>query len=146
MNARGVTLSFSTVFITETCCYAGCGIVFAAEEEWMKLRQKDHAWWYCPNGHRQQYTGESDKEKIKRLEQDKEWFSKRLNEANAREEEARRSLAATKGVLTRTKKKLATTETRVANGVCPCCNRTFANLARHMKGKHPEYVAAEGTE
>ena len=25
---------------------------------------------------------------------------------------------------------------RVQNGVCPCCNRTFSNLARHMATKH----------
>jgi hypothetical protein len=30
----------------------------------------------------------------------------------------------------------------VANGVCPCCNRTFQNLARHMAGKHPDYEEA----
>lgn len=28
---------------------------------------------------------------------------------------------------------------RVGNGVCPCCNRTFENLSRHMSCKHPEY-------
>ena len=27
---------------------------------------------------------------------------------------------------------------RVGNGVCPCCNRTFVNLQRHMASKHPE--------
>lgn len=41
------------------------------------------------------------------------------------------SHAATKGTLTKIRK-------RVHNGVCPCCNRTFANLARHMKTKHPD--------
>jgi hypothetical protein len=29
---------------------------------------------------------------------------------------------------------------RVAKGVCPCCNRTFQNLADHMKSKHPDYA------
>lgn len=28
---------------------------------------------------------------------------------------------------------------RVKNGVCPCCNRTFVNLQRHMHTKHPSY-------
>ncbi|MEQ8636877.1 helix-turn-helix domain-containing protein [Gimesia maris] len=28
---------------------------------------------------------------------------------------------------------------RVKNGVCPCCNRSFDNLLKHMKSKHPEY-------
>lgn len=27
---------------------------------------------------------------------------------------------------------------RVQNGVCPCCNRSFWNLERHMKSKHPK--------
>jgi hypothetical protein len=29
--------------------------------------------------------------------------------------------------------------------VCPCCNRTFENLARHMNSKHRGY-AAESAE
>lgn len=27
---------------------------------------------------------------------------------------------------------------RVHHGVCPCCKRSFANLARHMATKHPK--------
>lgn len=44
----------------------------------------------------------------------------------------KRQLGTTKAQLTKTKK-------RVSNGVCPCCNRTFKQLARHMENKHPEY-------
>jgi hypothetical protein len=29
---------------------------------------------------------------------------------------------------------------RVANGVCPCCHRSFVNLHRHMAGQHPDYT------
>lgn len=50
-------------------------------------------------------------------------------------EAERRAHAATKGQLTKTRK-------RVAGGVCPCCNRSFVNLGRHMAGQHPDY--AEG--
>src|SRR5690606_15231496 len=28
---------------------------------------------------------------------------------------------------------------RFANGVCPCCNRSFTNVARHMRTQHPDY-------
>jgi hypothetical protein len=31
----------------------------------------------------------------------------------------------------------------VKHGVCPCCKRTFENLARHMKGQHPTFAGAE---
>ncbi|HEX9950777.1 MAG TPA: hypothetical protein VGB53_03340 [Rubricoccaceae bacterium] len=42
-------------------------------------------------------------------------------------ERQKRRAAAQKGAHTRTKK-------RIAAGVCPCCNRTFQDLARHMAG------------
>lgn len=29
---------------------------------------------------------------------------------------------------------------RAANGVCPCCNRTFKQLAAHMSSQHPKYA------
>ena len=29
---------------------------------------------------------------------------------------------------------------RIAAGVCPCCNRTFQNLAKHMAGQHPDFT------
>lgn len=32
---------------------------------------------------------------------------------------------------------------RIGQGVCPCCTRTFGNLARHMATKHPDYAATE---
>lgn len=31
---------------------------------------------------------------------------------------------------------------RIANGVCPCCNRHFANVQRHIRTKHPEFTMA----
>lgn len=38
------------------------------------------------------------------------------------------------------------TRNRIAAGVCPCCNRTFQNLADHMRTLHADYVAAEPEE
>ena len=45
-----------------------------------------------------------------------------------------RSHSATKGHLTRAKK-------RHRAGLCPCCNRQFQDLVRHMASKHPEEAA-----
>lgn len=46
---------------------------------------------------------------------------------------AERSRNALKGVVTRTKN-------RISKGVCPCCNRQFKDLERHMTGQHPDYT------
>lgn len=32
---------------------------------------------------------------------------------------------------------------RIAAGVCPCCNRSFQNVARHMAGQHPDFQKHE---
>ncbi len=46
------------------CC--NCHVVFAITEEWQAALRKCHNWFYCPAGHVQHYTGESDEEKLKR--------------------------------------------------------------------------------
>jgi len=103
----------------------------------LRLRlRKSHDTFYCPAGHAQHYVGVSDedvlKEKLRKAEaRAAEWRAEYDREWGARKATERR-LSAAKGVLTKTKK-------RIANGVCPCCNRTFQNLANHMKGQHPDY-------
>jgi hypothetical protein len=49
-----------------------------------------------------------------------------------------RSHAATKGVVTKQKKKLA----KVVGGVCPVdgCHRNFKDVRRHIATRHPNYT------
>jgi hypothetical protein len=93
---------------------------------------------YCPYGHPQVFAkGETDLDKMRR-ERDRlaQQVAERDDEVR-RQRELRegteRQLSATRGVVTRIKN-------RVGHGVCPCCNRTFENLARHMASKHADYA------
>ena len=122
---------------TITCCSKGCGISFAVPARWNEERRNDHETFYCPNGHRQWYRpGTSPEEKL-RLERDR--LAQRIAEKDddikhqrdARQA-AERSAAAYKGKVTRIKN-------RVTGGVCPCCNRFFSGLHRHMATKHKDY-------
>lgn len=45
---------------------------------------------------------------------------------------AERKASAAKGQVTKLRN-------RAAAGVCPCCNRSFVQLARHMTSKHPNF-------
>lgn len=124
-----------------TCCNSSCGISFAVPSEWQRARRRDHSWFYCPNGHHQHYPGESTEEKL-RLERDRlaQRVAQRDDEiADQRDLRAgvERRLNATKGVVTRIKN-------RVGHGICPCCTRSFGNLAMHMKTQHPTYAKSDG--
>lgn len=117
----------ATIKMTEMIC-GECGITFNIPETWRAEKQLTGASWYCPNGHCRVYK-ESDTERMrKQLEEEKRRHANtlsRLNEAIASELKVNKEI-------TRIKK-------RAAAGVCPCCNRTFQQLARHMKTKHPNY-------
>jgi hypothetical protein len=106
----------------ETCCV--CGIPFGMPRWLDEQRREDGKSFFCPNGHDQ-------------------IFSRSTKEELA---EARRRLASLEEDLRveRMARKEAETENarqskRSAAGVCPCCHRSFVQLARHMKTKHPEH-------
>lgn len=114
-----------------------CGIRYLVPTDWRRDKQHNRGSGSCPNGHAWQYTtSEADKLRAERdrLKQNEAYLNDRVRElVDARDRETRRVTAA-KGQITKLKK-------RASNGVCPCCNRTFADLARHMAGKHPGFVA-----
>lgn len=95
--------------------------------------------WYCPHGHSQVFAkGESDAEKLRR-ERDRllQRVAERDDEVRRQKElraSAERRVSAARGQITRLKN-------RAAAGVCPCCNRSFTNLLRHMHSQHPGFVA-----
>lgn len=141
LDARGYTISASTRLVTESCY--SCGVVFAMPEDLRRELLDNHARsFYCPNGHGQHYTGKTaaqkQRERAERLEQQLASRAEDLRVQRAETETARRKLAATKGQLTKTRR-------RAANGVCPCCNRSFVNVARHVSSQHPEFDPASET-
>jgi DNA repair exonuclease SbcCD ATPase subunit len=58
-----------------------------------------------------------------------------LDQANAAEK-------AQRAAKTRFRNERDKLRTRAAAGVCPCCGRTFKQLARHMQSKHPDWPEA----
>ena len=132
------TILMEVTLIAETCCT--CGIPFGMPDYHQKKLKQKGGDFYCPNGHGQHYTNPEIPELKKRLkaaEEGKQLYKQWYQAEQSDHDYTRRRLSATKGVLTKTKK-------RIANGVCPCCNRHFVNLQRHMETKHPEYDKGEG--
>lgn len=92
----------------------------------------------CPRGHRQYYAVSETQRLKDELADEQNWrkdAETRERAARDQADAAERSARAYKGHLTRARK-------RIGNGVCPCCNRHFANVERHMRGQHPDYAEA----
>lgn len=110
------------------CC--SCGIEFGIPEKLNDVRLVDGQAFYCPLGHSQHYTPGKTQIQIER--ERRELLERQLANRDEDLRAERASHSATKGQLTKTKK-------RAAGGACPCCNRTFVQLSRHIATKHPEF-------
>ena len=127
-----------TLTYTDTLSILECGschISFAIPRDMLRARKEDGRDFWCPNGHQIRYS-ETDNQKLKRkAEREERWrleAEAQLTHERDQREAAERSAAAYKGRVTRLKN-------RAAAGVCPCCNRSFENLRRHMNTRHPDF-------
>ena len=94
---------------------------------------------YCGYGHSMVFAiGESDLNKMRRerdrLAQQLAERDDRITKLREENEHTERRRRAAAGQVTKIKN-------RVGHGVCPCCNRTFGNLASHMMNQHPNFIA-----
>lgn len=107
-----------------------CGIDLVAPESFLDDRRKDGHLFYCINGHPQSYSETEEKRLRKKLDASEKRAAALDAQAAALGDQLRAA--------ERERKRLAK---RAANGVCPCCARSYVQLARHMKSKHPDYAA-----
>lgn len=132
-----VNSNYSTIvtMVTEQCIT--CNIVFGMPSDLKSALLNNKKAFYCPNGHSMVYSGKTEAQKLREsyelelnIERQKKLLAERDRD-NWREMHHKRVKENKKNEL-----KLK----RVNKGVCPCCNRTFQNLANHMKTKHPEKI------
>ena len=105
-----------TVTLTEINC-GECGGTYAINERYRRQKQDNGGYWGCPYCKCEWGYGKGELEKERERHQ---LTLSRLNEERVEKEKLERKLK------------------RVDKGVCPHCNRTFRNLARHMDCKHKE--------
>jgi len=106
-----------------------CDIPWGMPKTYVDARRSDGRGFMCPNGHKWRYSGETKEEKLRR---EVRATKDALARTRADLDQTAASLRSTKGVVTKMRK-------RVGNGVCPCCKRTFKDLARHMDSQHPDF-------
>ena len=125
------------VTLDPVTCYL-CGVTFGIDSAVRQQRQDDHGTFYCPNGHGQAFIDKSEAEQLRdqlsRQKQETVWANNRAQSWRDQAETAEARRRAEKGAKTKLQK-------RIANGVCPCCHRSFPNLQQHIAGEHPDFPA-----
>lgn len=126
-----------------TCCQ--CQEEFWLTDETHAVLQRSSQGFHCPWGHSLVFpAGKSESDKLRdqlaeerrqrqRAEQRVAMEADGRREAEEQAKHERRRANGYKGHATRITK-------RAKAGICPCCNRTFAQLARHMATKHPQFT------
>jgi len=134
----GASFTKTITMETEICC--NCGIPFAVPSDFRSQCLNDpEKWFHCPNGHRQHYS--ESKEARLRKEAEAALRAKNLELEKAQN----RLLTETQERVRQEKlvRKANRDLKRLNNGVCTCCNRTFSNLAEHIRHEHPELIGKE---
>lgn len=136
-------------FVAETCLT--CKVRFGMLAETMTSLRQSQRNFHCPWGHSMFYPqgpAEVDqlrlerdrlKQEAARLEDEKRIAWLTANDQRERAAAAERRASAARGQVTKLRN-------RAAAGVCPCCNRTFVQLQRHMAAKHPTFKTEEISE
>jgi hypothetical protein len=115
-----------------TCCV--CATVFAVDETIMANRRFHAGNIHCPNGHSIGWS-ESEADKVRKQLAHKQ---KELEAEQQRVQMERSMRIDAENARARADKELKRVKKRVNAGMCPHCNRTFSQLARHMKCKHAD--------
>ena len=113
-----------------------CGIVHYVPKSYMEeCRRNPNHHFYCPAGHVRHFSESIETRLRRERDQLKQQAARLEEEASQERVRAERAERATK----RLKK-------RASAGTCPCCQRTFSNMAEHMKHQHPQFVAEGGAK
>ncbi len=133
--------TFTLTLVHESCCV--CHVLFAIPSEMQTKLIETHKSFYCPNGHSQSFTGETDAERLTRelkarqadLDRVRVQLKNKVDvivSLEAQNVTLGRKLSARKGVTTRLQR-------RITKGQCPCCSKKFKDLKTHMAAEHPSY-------
>ena len=130
----GACLQFQYSLTSDTCYL--CGIEFAMPTSFRQKRLEDGQNFYCPNGHDQHFTETA----VQRLQKLLDAEKRRVEVEASQRRMVESQLSGVRIQLGKKTHALQRLTRRVNAGVCPHCQRTVSQLARHIQTKHPQAV------
>lgn len=132
VSKEGETMNIDTDFKLLQC--GSCGVIHYIPKTMYDTCYREGGFWHCPNGHSRGWANGAEKTEIANLRRERDRLQQRIAEKDDDLLHKDREIAAQKGVMTKLKK-------RASAGTCPCCQRTFQNMAVHMKKQHPDFAS-----
>jgi Zn ribbon nucleic-acid-binding protein len=120
------TLQYQEVLQAVEC--VSCGVSFAMPMSLYNKRLEDHKAFWCPNGHGGYFPRETEAEKL----------AKQLVATRAQLDQKEMAIRDSRREAERAHKETAKIKRWATAALCPCCNRSFVQLRRHIAAKHPD--------
>jgi hypothetical protein len=135
------TLKYVAELTVVTCW---CGIRHAVPSELADFQDRQHRDGqdqrsiYCPLGHTHIHSGEGEAARLR----------KQLDAEKARSEYWRKEQERTEAKRRATQGQLTKARNRARGGLCPTpqCKRSFVDVARHVRSKHPQLLESATSE
>jgi len=125
-------ITFEETVTLEKLTCGRCAGVFALNKAFTDQSRSNRGGFHCPYCETSWFWSETDADRLRKQLEARE---RELREARC--ETLRQSQLT--DIAARARDKAEKKLRRVQNGVCPCCNRSFTNLARHMATKHGKH-------
>lgn len=133
-----MTIALNVDLVAVDC--GECGGTYAINERYNRQKQENGGTWNCPYCKVSWGYVKSEVTKLKeKLEAE---YQRRMREQQ-KHDQTKAALKDTENQRRAEKAAKTRIKNRVASGICPCCNRTFKDLAAHMATKHPSYAQEE---
>jgi hypothetical protein len=126
--------------LKKTTCW--CGTPFMLPGRLLDAAQNAGHTIYCPHGHTVVWK-ETEADRLRRERDRLKQDQARLEEENAA---AQLALDVARDRMQKAERANKKLKKRASAGTCPCCARTFSNMAEHMKRQHPEFVTEGGAK
>jgi GTP cyclohydrolase FolE2 len=96
---------------------------------------------FCPYGHEAVFS--EDETEADKLRRERDRLLQRTAQLDDVIAAQKRELFAERELVNNLKTQRKVMVRRAKAGTCPCCHRTFRQMALHMRNKHPEFKAEE---
>jgi hypothetical protein len=121
------------------CAHCGCEVWLPDALHKAAAEGAPNISFYCGYGHVMAFSkGETEETKLRR---ERDRLAQRIAEKDDEIKHQLRLLNAAERRVTAARGQVTKIKNRVGRGVCPCCNRTFENLHRHVSSQHPTFTS-----